>query len=274
MKPLVSIIMGIYNCAETLPESIDSILAQSFSDWELILCDDGSADSTYAVAQRYAEKYPERIRLLKNEKNLGLNLTLNRCLREARGAFIARQDGDDLSLPHRLQTEVDFLEAHPEYAFVSSAMIHFDETGDWGRDRVIEAPEKKDFVAKNPFFHAPCMVRREAYELAGGYDTGTLFLRKEDYHLWCKMYAKGLRGYNLSEPLYKMRDDMNAISRRTLWYRIVGVAAEFRCYQILKLPLRYYLMIPRSLMIGLLPTPLYQKLHKKKHEKIDAGEQP
>ena len=187
MKPLVSIIMGIYNCAGTLPESIDSILAQTFSDWELILCDDGSADDTYAVAQRYAATDPERIRLLKNEKNLGLNLTLNRCLREARGAFIARQDGDDLPLPHRLQTEVDFLEAHPEYAFVSSAMIHFDETGDWGRDRVIQAPEKKDFVAKNPFFHAPCMVRREAYELAGGYDTGALFLRKEDYHLWGKM---------------------------------------------------------------------------------------
>ena len=71
MKPLVSIIMGIYNCAGTLPESIDSILAQTFSDWELILCDDGSADDTYAVAQRYAATDPERIRLLKNEKTWG-----------------------------------------------------------------------------------------------------------------------------------------------------------------------------------------------------------
>lgn len=274
MKPLVSIIMGIYNCAGTLSESIDSILAQTFENWELILCDDGSVDNTFAVAQGCADRHPERIRLLKNEKNLGLNLTLNRCLGEAKGEYVARQDGDDLSLPHRLQTEVDFLDTHPEYAFVSSAMIHFDETGDWGRDKVIEAPEKKDFVAKNPFFHAPCMVRRQAYQLVGGYDTGTLFLRKEDYHLWCRMYAKGLKGYNLSEPLYKMRDDMNAISRRTLWYRIVGVAAEFRCYQILKLPLRYYVMIPRSLLIGLLPTPLYKRLHKNRHEKIDAGEQP
>ena len=90
----VSIIMGIYNCAATLPEAIDSILAQTFSDWQLVLCDDGSKDSTYTVAESYQEKFPNKIVLLQNERNMGLNHTLNRCLQIANGEYVARMDGD------------------------------------------------------------------------------------------------------------------------------------------------------------------------------------
>ena len=77
----ISVLMGIYNCAETLGAAIESILAQTFTDWELILCDDGSSDDTYAVAEGYQQQYPEKIKLLKNEKNMGLNYTLNHSLR-------------------------------------------------------------------------------------------------------------------------------------------------------------------------------------------------
>ena len=83
----VSIIMGIYNCAPTLPEAIGSILTQTFSDWQLVLCDDGSTDDTYAVAKGYLDKYPEKIILLQNETNMGLNHTLNRCLAAATGEY-------------------------------------------------------------------------------------------------------------------------------------------------------------------------------------------
>ena len=79
----VSIIMGIYNCAKTLPEAIDSIIAQTFTDWQLIMCDDGSIDNTYMVAKAYADNDPVRFILLQNEHNMGLNHTLNRCLDEA-----------------------------------------------------------------------------------------------------------------------------------------------------------------------------------------------
>ena len=112
--PKVSIIMGIYNCAPTLPEAIDSILAQTFSNWQLILCDDGSADSTYAVAKSYQERFPDKIVLLQNERNMGLNHTLNRCLQKADGEYVARMDGDDVSLPTRLEKEATFLDEHPE----------------------------------------------------------------------------------------------------------------------------------------------------------------
>ena len=84
-KPKISVIMGIYNCAKTLPVAIESILQQTFTDWELIMCDDGSKDDTYVVAEKYCNKFPSKIILLKNSENKGLNYTLNRCLQVAHG---------------------------------------------------------------------------------------------------------------------------------------------------------------------------------------------
>lgn len=79
-QPKVSVIMGIYNCESTLPQAVDSILAQTYPNWELVMCDDGSTDGTYAVAERYRIQYPEKIVLLKNEQNRKLSYSLNRCL--------------------------------------------------------------------------------------------------------------------------------------------------------------------------------------------------
>src|SRR5699024_2253424 len=93
----VSVIMGIYNCEETLSQSINSIIDQTYTDWELILCDDCSLDNTYNIAKTFADQL-KNIVLLKNSKNEGLNYTLNKCLRYAKGQYIARMDGDDISL--------------------------------------------------------------------------------------------------------------------------------------------------------------------------------
>ena len=91
--PKLSVITGIYNCENTLKDAIDSILNQTFSDWELVLCDDGSSDNTYTIAEEYRNNYPHKIVLLKNDHNLGLPETLNKCLSVAKGEFIARRDG-------------------------------------------------------------------------------------------------------------------------------------------------------------------------------------
>ena len=95
MQKKVSIIMGIYNCADTLEEAVESILQQTYDDWELIMCDDGSMDSTYEIATRFSRQY-ENIIAFQNEKNMGLNYTLNKCLEKAKGEYIARMDGDDI----------------------------------------------------------------------------------------------------------------------------------------------------------------------------------
>ena len=265
--PKITVILGIYNCAETLAESIDSLLAQTYNDWNLVMCDDGSIDETYEVAEKYRSDYPDRIKLIKNERNMGLNHTLNRCLELADGEYIARQDGDDISLPSRFEKEAAALDAHPEIAVVSTAMSYFDENGTWGQNHPIEFPQNNDFIDGTPFCHAPAMVRREAYMKVGGYTVDKKLLRVEDYDLWVKMYALRYRGMNLSEPLYAMRDDRNAYARRKFKYRINEFHVRIKAAKMLKLPFKAYICAFRPVIVGLLPTSAYNFLHKKRLEK-------
>lgn len=263
----ISVIIGVYNCADTLSEAMNSLLAQTYQDFEVIICDDGSKDGTRDIAQRYCDQYPGRFTLLINERNLGLNKTLNKCLHAAKGEYIARMDGDDISLPTRFEKEVAFLDANPEFAIVSTPMIFFDENGDWGKGTAIEYPQKSDFNLHSPFFcHAPCMVRKEAYLTVGGYSEDPRTLRFEDCHLWYKMYAHGYVGYNIQEPLYKMRDDRNAFNRRTLKSRMNAVYVKYVGFKMLNMPWYMYIYIVRtfvmSLILGLMPEDLYHRLHR------------
>ena len=263
-KSLISIIMGIYNCSATLSEAIDSIIDQTYNNWELIMCDDGSADNTYEVALEYKEKYPDKIVLLKNEKNMGLNYTLNKCLEVASGEYIARMDGDDISLPTRFEKEIGFLNEHSDYAIVSCPMIYFDENGDFRTGKTGGEPDVNLFAKGTPFCHAPCMVRKEAYNSVNGYAVVKNRLRVEDWDLWVRMYEKGFRGYNLQEPLYKMRDDRNAYSRRKFKYRINETRVSISAVRKLHLNPVNYLYCVRPIIVGLLPKPLYDYLHRKK----------
>ena len=197
----ISVLMGIYNCASTLQEALDSLYAQTYQDFKIILCDDGSKDDTLKIAEENAKKHPNVV-VIKNERNMGLNYTLNHCLEYADTEYCARMDGDDISLPTRFEKEINFLDEHPEYAVVSTPMIYFDENGEFRRGVVTEGePKKEIFNNGSPFCHAPCMVRTEAYKAVGGYTVASKLLRVEDYHLWVKLYIKGYKGYNLPEPL-------------------------------------------------------------------------
>lgn len=260
----VSVIMGIYNCADTLEEAVGCIVSQTYQNWELILCDDGSCDETYTVARRLADRYHGRIILLKNEHNCGLNHTLNRCLAAATGEYIARMDADDRCSPERFQREAEVLDRNPELAIVSTDMEHFDELGAWGRQEHPEFPVPKDFVHGTPFNHAACMVRREAYETVNGYSEDRQFLRVEDYHLWIKMYHAGFRGRNIREVLYQMRDDRNAYSRRKFSYRLNEARVKALAVKAFNLPFYNYLYALRPIIVGLLPAGVYDLLHKKK----------
>ncbi|MBQ3215748.1 MAG: glycosyltransferase [Oscillospiraceae bacterium] len=265
MNPKISILMGIYNCASTLPEAIDSILAQTYPHWELILCDDGSSDDTYAVADAYRQQYPDKIVLIKNEQNMGLNVTLNNCLAVATGEYIARMDGDDISLPNRFETELAFLEAHPDYAVVSCPMIYFDEDGDFRTGGYItEEPTPAMLVHGTIHCHAPCMVCAEVMRAVGGYSVSKKLLRVEDWHLWLKIYAAGYRGHNLSEPLYKMRDDRAAAGRRKFRFRLNESRVILLAVKTFHLPFWKRIFALRPILVGLLPKPIYNQLHRRK----------
>ncbi len=269
MNYRISVIMGIYNCAPTLAEALDSLLAQTYQGFKVIMCDDGSKDDTLKVAQEYVDKHPGKFILIRNEKNMGLNYTLNHCLEYADTEYVARMDGDDLSLPTRFEQEINFLDSHQDIAIVSTPMIYFDEDGDFrtggGGDRY---PTKYDFVHGTPFCHAPCMVRREAYQAVDGYSVDPKLLRVEDYHLWFKMYAAGYRGYILPEPLYKMRDGRNAVARRTWRNRMNEVHVRRIGYSMLDLPWYTRLWMVRPILVGLLPRAVYTYFHKKNAKKL------
>ena len=262
--PKISIIMGVYNCAVTLNEALDSIDKQSEKDWELIVCDDGSNDNSYTLAKEFESKYPSKVIVLQNKENMGLNYTLNKCLRKAKGKYIARMDADDRCSCFRFEKEVQFLEDNPNIDIVSTDMTFFDESGTWGLIQHPVEPTKKDFLYGSPFCHAPCMVRREAYEKVGGYTENKNLLRVEDYHLWIKMYAAGSKGYNINEALYEMRDDRRAYSRRKFKYRINEAYVKMLAVKMLHLPFYGYIFAFRPILVGLLPKKLYNKMHKKR----------
>ncbi len=253
--------MGVYNCASTLDEALESLYTQTYQNFKIIICDDGSVDNTYELAKKHVKAH-RSIVLIHNDQNMGLNYTLNRCLEYADTQYVARMDGDDLSEPCRFEKEINFLDSHPEYDIVSSRMMYFDENGPfrWGKGR--GEPKIADFCKGTPFSHTSCMIRTEAIKAVGGYSVSKSLLRVEDYHLWIKMYKAGYRGYILPEILYKMRDDENALKRRTFRGRVNEARVRYIACRAFRLPLISYIHILRPLLVALLPKPLYRYLHR------------
>lgn len=273
MTPRITVIMGIYNCQDTLAEALDSLLAQTYQGFRVVMCDDGSHDNTAAVAQSYADKFPDKFTLISNQENLKLAATLNRCLEHVGTEYTARMDGDDISMPDRFAKELEFLDAHPEYALVSCPMIYFDEKGVHRTGTAVAAPTAEDFRRGTPFCHAPVLVRTSVYKAVGGYTAGPRTERMEDYHLWYKIYKKGYRGYNLPEPLYMMRDGREARARRvSLKNRWHGLLTDIEITRGLGLrhPLRYPLFhFVAGSLAQILPHTVYKaarKIFRNKYE--------
>lgn len=210
----VSVIMAAYNSEKTIAESIDSILNQTFSDWEFIICDDGSTDATFQIIQEYAAKYPGKIIAIQNECNSKLPYSLNHCLKHAKGEYIARMDADDRSYPDRLEKQYNYLVSHPEIDVVGAGMTCFDGDQITGERLPPKNPSAKIIGLGVPFFHATIMMKKLAYDALNGYSLKDYVLRCEDVDLWIRFFAKGFQGDNLQEPLYYVREDMAASQRR------------------------------------------------------------
>lgn len=262
-EPLISVLMGIYNCADTLEEAVQCIINQTYTNWELIMCDDCSSDQTLEVAKQLAKK-DKRIVVIRNKKNLTLAPTLNHCLKIAKGKYIARMDGDDLCAVDRFEKELNFLEEHPEYALVSCQMNLFDDKGIYRTINHVANPKKEDWVKKSQFCHAGCMLKASVLRELNGYSELSTRNRVEDYDLWIRMYARGYVGYNLQEALYDMRDDRNALHRRTLQNRINEVRVKYSACKNLKMKKKYYLWTISPILKWVIPSFFYKILHKKK----------
>ena len=231
----ISILMGIYNCASTLKEAIDSILAQTYTNWELILCDDCSTDNTYEIAKHYQQQYPDKIILLKNEKNSRLAFTLNHCLEAATGEYVARMDGDDISVLERFEKQVAFLKSHPDIVLVGTAMQRFSDDGSLGAIAYCEEFPNKDTPYKKGlvFNHATILAYRSVYNELGGYTVSHRTVRGQDRDLWYRFLATGYKGANIKEALYLVRENEAAIKRRTAKDRWISFQTEIFGYKLL-----------------------------------------
>lgn len=201
--PLISVLMSVCNGEKYLARSVESMLNQTLDDFELIICDDASTDGTLELLNRYKERDP-RVVVLHNEKNLGLGTSLNRCLYESKGEFIARMDDDDWAFENRFEKQVAFLREHEEYAFVGTNAIVFDGENDLRTMRKPEKPTLRQFVKGSPYLHPSIMFRRDAIFAVEGYSRKSYALgRAQDYELFMRMAGAGFHGYNMQEPLMR-----------------------------------------------------------------------
>jgi glycosyltransferase involved in cell wall biosynthesis len=213
MSPIVSVVLPVFNQNnQFLRESIDSILAQTFSDFELIIIDDGSDDTECReMIASYAER-DRRIRLIRNDVNLGIIRSLNKGLRISKGTFIARMDSDDISLPARLQKQMDFLNRHPNCDLVGTQATVIDECGKTiGK---ISYPTKYESICdtllgRNVIIHSTWMFRKDLIDKAGLYDESASNV--EDYEFLLRI-ARTHRVENLPVSLLKYRFNSKGIS--------------------------------------------------------------
>lgn len=250
----ISVIMGIYNCEDTLATAIESIIAQTYTNWELILYDDGSTDGTYNAAKLFVLCHPEKIILLQGKNNQKLSHALNRCLQFADGDLIVRMDGDDISHPERFEKQVHYLQEHPDIDLVGTQMRKFDETGYHGIQRAPLDPKPEMLRGGTPIFHATIMARRHVFDTLGGYTESPMVEGVEDVDLWFRFFEKGFKAATIDEALYDVRMDASALNRRTLRRRIRSIRTRAAGYKRLGFP-RRWLIKPACILIakGLMP---------------------
>lgn len=201
-EPIVSVVMAVYNGEQYLRQALKSILTQTFADFELIVVDDGSTDSTIDILN---DCHDSRLVLLRNEENIGQTRSLNRGLAVAQGRYIARQDADDLSYPARFASQVAYLDAHPEVGLLGSSYNVIDAAGEVIERRTVPTDNdtiQRILVRRNCFAHGSVMMRRDVLARAGNYHEALWSI--QDYDQWLRM-AEQAQVANLAEPLYAWR---------------------------------------------------------------------
>ncbi len=214
--------MSVYNSEKYLEKAIESILNQTYTNFEFLIIDDGSTGSISDILHKYGDP---RIRLVKNENNLGLTKSLNKGLALANGEYIARMDADDISLPKRFEKQVSFLIKNPDIALVGTSNYIIDSQGTEIGSRIVPASvDFNDLLKENPFNHGSIMVKKSVLISMGGYNE--FFRYAQDYELWLRI-AKLYPVRNLIEPLYKQRVHTENIghvnTEEAVLYRIFAV---------------------------------------------------
>lgn len=264
MKNKVSIIMSVYNDEKYLKDAILSILQQSFRDFEFIICNDCSEDKCDEIIKEFMEK-DDRIIYFKNDNNLGLAKSLNKCLEKATGKYVARMDSDDYSLEDRLEKQVAFLDENSWCAVLGGQMVYMDSKNQINCSEKSSYPiniSKSDVIKQVNIAHPTAMIRKEVIDKVGGYTVGNLTHRAEDYDLWCKITEKGYQLHNLSDVVLKYRQDATTIKKRKYRYRIEEFRIKNYWRKRMGYSFYYIAFAIKPLLVGMLPKYVYMKLKK------------
>lgn len=213
-SPLVSIILSVYNGEKYLDESIQSILNQTFQDFEFIIIDDCSTDNSVEIIQKYKNQ-DTRIQFLQKEKNIGLKgfvENLNIGIQKSRGKYIARMDQDDFAFPTRLEKQIEYLNQQNDVFLVGSSMMLMNEDSvEYDRKDALTSFEKIKNRMKidNPIFHPTILFRNEP-----NLYYRDKFYASEDFDFYLRLITEGKKVENISEPLLRYRILDNSMSRK------------------------------------------------------------
>ncbi len=211
MSPTVSVIMTVFNGESYLRPAVDSVLAQTFEDWELIVVDDASVDSTPSILRSY---HDSRIKVMRREQNSKPAVCANWAISVANGQYIARLDADDVFLPNRLEEQVGYMNAHPDAVLVASAAYEIDEKGarvGFRPGGIGDCALKLTLAAHNPITHSSVVFRTDAARELNGYNEEKRSWFSDDYEFWTRILFRG-KTIVLPQPLIEYRVHSNSIS--------------------------------------------------------------
>ena len=240
----ISVIIGTHNGGKTIERAINSVYEQTLEPTEVIVCNDFSNDDTLEVLQKLKKKY-KTLKIINNEKNLGLAKSLNKCIKESTGNYIARMDDDDFSLPKRFEQQVKFLELNKDFAFVSCIVFTTKNGKITGEIVRPETFNNKVFIKGTPYIHPTVMFRRQTLEKNDGYsELEIVSKRAQDYELFARLASKGFRGYNLQEKLFLYEFDLASFAKKKKASNIVNqIKLKIHIFRMMKYPLIVYPMI-------------------------------
>jgi glycosyltransferase involved in cell wall biosynthesis len=206
MTPRISVVMSVYDGGRFLRASIESILTQTYGDFEFLIVDDASKDDSLEILRNFAEK-DGRITIIRNEQNIGLTKSLNRALKRARGEYVARHDADDLAEPARFEAQIGVLQGHPECDVVGTGYHVIDAEGRDVNKRFLchYADDARSALLRgeNPLCHSSVMFKKSVVEKAGYYDEAYKYA--QDYDLWLRLLSGGSRICNIPRRLQRLR---------------------------------------------------------------------
>ena len=258
----VSIIITAYNADKYISDSINSIINQTFKKWILIAVDDGSSDRTFEILNSFKKSLKNQFILIKNDKNLGINNSLNKAIKKVNTPFFTRQDADDLSLPNRLEILINFLKQNTKYQFVSSRMRSIDDKNLIFPINLIKNPKKSDFIVSLPYCNAPTLFRSSVLKKVHFNPSKIFKKRFEDYEFFFQCISNNFNGYNVENITYLVRQDLNYYSKIVPTQRIVEAYLKYKIFIKFRLNLISIFHIFMPLIKIFIPIKIYKALLK------------